>query len=53
MSLQAPQTTSDLLLAEFEYLLVMARRALEYEAEGMQMIQGVFIRFLLTRMSLL
>lgn len=53
MSLQAPQTTSDLLLAEFEYLLVMARRALEYEAEGMQMIQGVFIRILLATMSLL
>lgn len=40
MSLQAPQTTSDALLPEFEYLLLMARRALEYEAEGCQLIQG-------------
>lgn len=39
MSLQAPQTTSDVLLPEFEYLLLMARRALEYEAEGCQLIQ--------------
>jgi Fungal Zn(2)-Cys(6) binuclear cluster domain/Fungal specific transcription factor domain len=40
MSLQAPQTTSDTLLREFEYLLLMARRGLEYEAEGCQLIQG-------------
>jgi hypothetical protein len=40
MSLQAPQSTSDGLLREFEYLLLMARRALEYEAEGCQLIQG-------------
>jgi hypothetical protein len=40
MSLQAPQTTSDVLLPAFEYLLLMARRALEYEAEGCQLIQG-------------
>jgi hypothetical protein len=52
MSLQAPQSTSDLLLAEFEYLLGMARSALEYEAEGVQMIQGVFITILLAIMSL-
>jgi hypothetical protein len=40
LSLQAPQITSDALLPEFEYLLMMARRALEYEAEGCQLIQG-------------
>jgi len=40
MSLQAPQITSDALLPEFEYLLTMARAALEYEAEGCQLIQG-------------
>ncbi|KAN0112291.1 hypothetical protein V8E51_005242 [Hyaloscypha variabilis] len=39
LSLQAPQITSDALLPEFEYLLMMARRALEYEAEGCQLIQ--------------
>ena len=40
MSLQAQQTTSDALLREFEYLLSMARRALEFEADGCPMIQS-------------
>jgi hypothetical protein len=44
MSLQAPQTTSDALLPEFDYLLSMARRALEFEAEGCPMIQGKLIK---------
>jgi hypothetical protein len=52
MSLQAPQTTSDALLAEFEYLLIMARRALEYEAEGCQLIQGKFVSIILYRVWL-
>jgi hypothetical protein len=42
MSLQAPQTTSDTLLPEFEYLLSIARRALEFEADGCPMIQSTF-----------